>query len=44
MSYKHYTQVPGKLLDQAILWLESQYEIGKMAEGEDNTNSTAMEK
>ena len=28
MSDKHYTLVPGKLLDQAILWLESQYEIG----------------
>ncbi len=28
MSDKHYTLVPGKLLDQAILWLESQYRIG----------------
>lgn len=31
MSDKHYTQVPGKLLDQAILWLESQYAIGEIA-------------
>lgn len=27
LSDKHYTQVPTKLLDRAILWLESQYEL-----------------
>ncbi len=27
LSDKHYTQVPGKLLDRAILWLETQYEF-----------------
>jgi integrase len=27
MSDKHYTQVPGKLLDQAIAWLERHYQI-----------------
>lgn len=27
MSDKHYTQIPGKLLDQAILWLEAHYRI-----------------
>ncbi len=43
MSDKQYTQVPGKLLDQAILWLESQYEIGKMAGGGDESNSASGE-
>ncbi|WP_146502959.1 hypothetical protein [Rubinisphaera italica] len=27
ISGKHYTKVPGKLLDRAISWLETQYEI-----------------
>ncbi len=43
MSDKHYTQVPGKLLDQAILWLETQYKIGKMEGGGDDSNSALGE-
>lgn len=41
MSDKHYTQVPAKLLDQAILWLETLYEIASITveESESATKS-----
>jgi hypothetical protein len=39
MSDKHYTLVPGKLLDQAILWLESLYGIGVVDETSDQVET-----
>lgn len=40
MSDKHYTLVPGRLLDPAVLWLESQYGISLAENANVNTNET----
>jgi integrase len=37
ISDKHYTQVPGKLLDKAILWLETQFQFTLSARSEEQT-------
>lgn len=35
MSDKHYTEVPGKLLDRGIAWLETQYKITSLSHVEE---------